>query len=192
VSSRQAKYLLATKNQSGIGRGLRSALSGRDCTRCSSRSQCARSKQEPRIIKLRTRDLHETLQAMRKRQTTEEFRKSYAPRAGIESTHAQAIRQSGLRHTRYRCLVKTRLQHVITAVATNLLRIVVLGKRHAPCPDALLPLRVSPISCRVTSPPASTLLSPRATSVLCPDIRYSQESNSDRQEIPDQLDDRLS
>ena len=60
---------------------------------------------------------------MRKRQTTEEFRKSYAPRAGIESTHAQAIRRSGLRRTRYRGLVKTRLQHVITAVAINLLRI---------------------------------------------------------------------
>jgi Transposase DDE domain len=123
VSSRQAKYLLATKNQSGIGRGLRSALSGRDCTRCSSRSQCARSKQEPRIIKLRTRDLHETLQAMRNRQTTEEFRKSYAPRAGIESSHAQPIRRRGLRRTRYRGLVKTRLQHVTTAVAINLLQI---------------------------------------------------------------------
>jgi hypothetical protein len=28
---------------------------------------------------------------MRTRQTTEEFRKSYSPRAGIESTHAKAI-----------------------------------------------------------------------------------------------------
>jgi Transposase DDE domain len=48
---------------------------------------------------------------------------SYAPRAGIESTHAQPIRRSGLRRTRYRGLVKTRLRHVITAVAINLFRI---------------------------------------------------------------------
>jgi hypothetical protein len=98
-------------------------FSGRDCTPYSSRSQCTRSKQEPRIISLQTRDLHEGLQTMRTRQTTEKFRKSYAPRAGIESTHAQAIRRSGLRRTRYRGLVKARLQHVITAVAINLLRI---------------------------------------------------------------------
>jgi transposase len=60
---------------------------------------------------------------MRKRQTTEEFRKSYAPRADIEGTDAQAIRRNGLGRTLDRGLVKTRLQHVITAVAINLLRI---------------------------------------------------------------------
>jgi len=60
---------------------------------------------------------------MRARQKTEEFRKSYAARAGIESTHAQAIRRSGARRARYRGLAKTRLQHIITAVAINLLRI---------------------------------------------------------------------
>jgi transposase len=69
------------------------------------------------------REHHKALQQMRLRQTTEEFRMSYAPRAGIESTHAQAIRSSGLPRTRYRGLVKTRFQHVITAVAINLLRI---------------------------------------------------------------------
>lgn len=53
----------------------------------------------------------------------EEFRKSYAARANIESTHAQAIRRSGLRRARYRGLTTTHLQHVVTAVAINLLRI---------------------------------------------------------------------
>jgi hypothetical protein len=70
-----------------------------------------------------TREFHETLQTMRKRQTTDAFQKSYAARAGIEGTHAQAIRRSGLRRTRYRGLPKTHLQHVITAAAINLLRI---------------------------------------------------------------------
>ena len=114
-------WLPKTNPASGVD--FEARFSGRDCTPCSSRSQCTRSKQEPRIIGLQTRDLHDALPTMRKRQTTEEFRKSYAPRAGIESTHAQAIRRSGLRRTRYRGLVKTRLQHVITAVAINLLRI---------------------------------------------------------------------
>jgi transposase len=95
----------------------------RDCTPCPSRPLCTRAKREPRIIGLQTREFHETLQAMRKRQTTDAFQKSYAARAGIEGTHAQAIRRSGLRRTRYRGLPKTHLQHVITAAAINLLRI---------------------------------------------------------------------
>ena len=79
----------------------------RDCTLCPSRPRCTRSKQEPRIIGLQTRELEQALQVMRTRPNTDEFRKSYAPRAGIESTHAQAIRRSGLRRTRYRGLSKT-------------------------------------------------------------------------------------
>jgi transposase len=95
----------------------------RDCTPCSSRSQCTRSKQEPRILGLQTREHHEALQAMRVRQLTDEFRQTYAARAGIESTHAQAVKRSGLRRPRYRGLSKTHLQHVVTAAAINLLRI---------------------------------------------------------------------
>lgn len=98
-------------------------FSGRDCTPCPSRSQCTRAKHEPRILGLQPREYHDALQTMRTLQTTDAFLKSYAPRAGIESTHAQAIRRSGLRHTRYRGLPKTHLQHVITAAAINLLRI---------------------------------------------------------------------
>ena len=60
---------------------------------------------------------------LRKRQATGEFRNSYAARAGIESTHARAIRRSGLRRARYRGLATTYLQHVVTATAINLLRI---------------------------------------------------------------------
>jgi transposase len=94
-----------------------------DCTPCSSRSQCTRSKQEPRIPALQTREHHEALQAMRVRQLTDEFRQTCAARAGIESTHAQAVKHSGLRRTRYRGLSKTHLQHIVTAAAINLLRI---------------------------------------------------------------------
>ncbi|HEY6848663.1 MAG TPA: transposase [Terracidiphilus sp.] len=76
-------WLPKTNPASGVD--FEARFSGRDCTPCSSRSQCTRSKQEPRIIGLQTRDLHEALQTMRARQTTEEFRKSYAPRAGMSA-----------------------------------------------------------------------------------------------------------
>jgi transposase len=84
------------------------------------RSRCTRSKVEPRIITLQAREDFDALQSARRHQATEEFRKSYAARAGIEGTHAQAIRRCGLRRCRYIGLAKTRLQHVITAVAVNL------------------------------------------------------------------------
>jgi hypothetical protein len=51
------------------------------------------------------------------------LRQQYAARAGGESTHEQAIRRSGLRQYRYLGEAKTHLQHLVTAVAMNLIRI---------------------------------------------------------------------
>jgi transposase len=94
-----------------------------DCTPCLSRSQCTRSKQEPRIIGLLPREQHEALQATRREQGTEEFRSRYAARAGIEGTHEQAIRRCGLRQCRYTGEAKAHLQHLLTAAAINLVRL---------------------------------------------------------------------
>ena len=98
-------------------------FSRQDCTPCLFRSQCTRAKVEPRIIGLQEQAQYEVLQAARQQQTTEHFREQYAARAGIEATHAQAIRRCGLRRSRYIGLAKTHLQHVITAVAVNLVRL---------------------------------------------------------------------
>lgn len=95
----------------------------KDCTPCPFRSPCTRSKAEPRIIGLQTREQYEALQAARQQQQTEEFQKRYAARAGIESTHQQAMARCGLRRSRYLGLAKTHLQHVITAVAINVVRL---------------------------------------------------------------------
>jgi Transposase DDE domain len=95
----------------------------KDCTPCVYRSQCTKAKQEPRILGLQAREHYEMLQAARQRQTTEMFRRQYAPRAGIEGTHAQAIRRCGLRRSRYLGLAKTHLQHLITATAVNIVRV---------------------------------------------------------------------
>ena len=108
-------------------------FSRKDCTPCPLRARCTRAKREPRIIRLQARDQHEALRAARERQATPEFRTRYAPRAGIESTHAQAVRRCGLRCSRYLGLAKTHLQHVVTAVAVNLVR---LGEWWAGRPKA--------------------------------------------------------
>jgi transposase len=67
---------------------------------------------------------HETLWAARQRQQTEAFTALYRWRAGIEGTFSQTTRNAGLRHARYRGLPKTHRQHLLTAVATNCLRLV--------------------------------------------------------------------
>jgi transposase len=95
----------------------------KDCTPCPLRAHCTRAKLEPRIIGLQAREHYEALHAARHRQTTPEFRARYAPRAGIEATHEQAVRRCGLRHARYLGLAKTHLQHIVTAVAINLVRL---------------------------------------------------------------------
>jgi transposase len=66
---------------------------------------------------------HEALLAARQRQQTEAFKALYRRRAGIEGTFSQTTRITGVRRARYRGLPKTHLQHVLTAVATNLLRL---------------------------------------------------------------------
>ena len=48
----------------------------------------------------------------------------YRRRAGIEGTLSQGVRAFGLRRTRYRGLPKTHMQHVATAAAMNIERLV--------------------------------------------------------------------
>jgi IS5 family transposase len=63
------------------------------------------------------------LLARRQEQETPPFRQRYATRAGIEATLSQGVRGMGLRRARYDGLHKTHLQHILTAVAINLVRI---------------------------------------------------------------------
>ncbi len=65
----------------------------------------------------------EALQDARRRQATGEFDALYDARAGIEGTLSQGIRAFGLRRSRYIGEAKTHLQHVITAVAIDLVRL---------------------------------------------------------------------
>ena len=93
------------------------------CATCGVRSLCTQAKKEPRLLKFRPKEQHEALQAARLRQTTREFKQDYALRAGVEGTFSQGVRAFNLRRTRYVGLAKTHLQHIATAVAMNLSRL---------------------------------------------------------------------
>ena len=93
------------------------------CTPCPERARCTQAKTSPRNLTFRLRPEHEALQEARRRQKTDEWRHRYATRAGVESTLAQALQIFDLRRCRYIGLAKTRLQHVLTAVALNLVRL---------------------------------------------------------------------
>ena len=121
AGKKSISWLPSTYTKNGMVFEARFAT--RDCFPCPLRPRCTRAKREPRIIGLQAREHFEALQGARKQQKTAVFRDSYAARAGIEGTHAQAISRCGLRQCRYIGLAKTRLQHVLTAAAINLVRI---------------------------------------------------------------------
>jgi transposase len=114
-------WLPSTYPQKGVA--FEARLARKDCRPCLFRPQCTKSTTEPRLIGLQTREQHEALQAARRRQTTEEFQLQYAARAGVEGTHAQAIRRCGLRRCRYIGLAKAQLQQLLTAAAINVVRL---------------------------------------------------------------------
>ena len=97
-------------------------FSRRDCLACELRERCTRGAR--RTITVRPELQYVALQAARSREATTAYAREYARRAGIEGTLSQGIRRCGLRRTRYRGLAKTHLQHVLTATALNLLRLV--------------------------------------------------------------------
>src|SRR5215813_5059028 len=121
-AGRQSSSWLPNNDETKPG-AIRVAFSRRDCTPCAFRSKCTKRKLEPRELMLQRREEYEALQIRRKHQTTLEFRTEYAARAGIEGTHSQGLRRCDLRQSRYIGLAKTHLQHVLTAVAINLIRV---------------------------------------------------------------------
>jgi transposase len=93
------------------------------CATCPVRSHCTKSSTTGRVLHVRPQAAHEALQRRRQEQETTLFRQAYQTRAGIEGTLSQAVRGMGIRRTRYDGLHRTQVQHVVTAVAINLVRI---------------------------------------------------------------------
>jgi transposase len=95
-----------------------------ECRQCAVREQCTRRKNRGREVTLQPRAEHEALQAARQRQQTPAFRQAYAKRAGVEGTMAEAAVAHEMRRSRYIGAQKTHLQHILTAVAMNVVRLI--------------------------------------------------------------------
>lgn len=96
---------------------------GSTCRACPVRSMCTQAKTQPRELSIQSQARQIALQSRRQQQQTPEWKETYNQRAGIEATHSQGIRRSALRRSRYIGLVKTHLQHILTAIALNLVRL---------------------------------------------------------------------
>ncbi|GAC1434709.1 MAG: hypothetical protein NVSMB62_29910 [Acidobacteriaceae bacterium] len=94
------------------------------CGACAARSTCTHATTAGREITLRPEPEHSALQARRVQQKRADWKATYGKRAGIEGTLSEGVRRCGLRRTRYLGLKKTHLQHILTAVALNIIRVV--------------------------------------------------------------------
>lgn len=112
-----------------------------DCRDCPLRDRCTRAENVGRTLTVYPQVQYQAQEQARQRQQTEEFKTLYAERAGIEGTLSQGVRAMDLRHARYIGLAPTHLQHVATAAAINVVRVVdwLTGKR--PEPTRVSPLR---------------------------------------------------
>ena len=96
-------------------------FSRKDCQPCPSRAQCPRAPR--RMLTIRRPEHYLALHAARARETSAAYTAAYARRAGLEGTLSQGTRAFGLRRARDIGEAKTALQHVLTAVAMNFVRI---------------------------------------------------------------------
>jgi transposase len=131
---------------------IRVRFSRHDCDNCPSRSKCVRSTTGSTTGRARTlvfypQAQHEALRQACERMSSEEGRREYRQRAGVEGTLSQAIRVAGLRQCRYRGLAKTHLQHTASAAAVNLGRVVAYLNGNKPA--------VTPVSRFCRARPAS-------------------------------------
>ena len=93
------------------------------CRDCPVRELCTSSPTAPRALTLQPMAQQQALLQARNQQASQQWWEHYGLRAGIEGTISQAVVGFGIRQNRYRGLVKTHLQHVMTATAINFKRL---------------------------------------------------------------------
>jgi len=101
------------------------------CAECPERSKCTTGR-NGRMLSIYQQEEHERIAIARTYQKTEEFKKEYAARSGVEGALSQAVYSMGMRTCRYRGLLKTNFQHLAVATAMNLKR-AVSWLRGIPC-----------------------------------------------------------
>jgi len=97
-------------------------FASKDCKVCPFRIECTKAN-GPRTIQFKVREHFNLLRELRERQATDDFKKKYSKRAGIEGTISQAVRRTGLRRSRFQGFEKTILHCVLNAAAINLIRL---------------------------------------------------------------------
>lgn len=113
------------------GTHLEIVFATQTCAACPVRQDCTRSQTTGRVLHVRPQAAHEALQEQRQVEQTPAFHQQYALRSGIESTLSQGVRAMGMQRSRYDGLGRTHVQHVLTAVAINLVRIDAVLTGHA-------------------------------------------------------------
>lgn len=91
-----------------------------DCKCCPVHDLC--TKHPRRTVSFHEEAIFKAVQQRKQEQHSEEFRKRYGKRAGIEGTISQGVFAIGMRRSRYRGLDKTHLQFIFTAAAMNITR----------------------------------------------------------------------
>ena len=121
----QGKYSAGWKEPSPDSRAQQIAVhfNTTTCRPCPARSLCTRAKQVRRKLRFGPQAQHEALQTARAQHGSDAGRRLYTKRAGIEGTLSQGVRAFELRRTRYLGHAKTHLQHIATAVAMNIDRL---------------------------------------------------------------------
>ena len=100
------------------------AFSRRHCRPCPIRDQCTLAKPDtPRRITVHPEPIHNARMAAHAAQDSDQWRKTYNSRAGIEGTISEAARGPNIRYARYRGLAKTHLQNVFSGMAINIGRL---------------------------------------------------------------------
>jgi transposase len=87
------------------------------------RARCTRATTQPRSLQRQPQPPQEAIDRLRAYMESEEGRRLYAKRAGIEGTLSPGVRAFGLRRSRDLGLAKTPLQQVARAAALNLDRL---------------------------------------------------------------------
>ena len=94
-----------------------------DCLPCPLRERCSKAKNVGRTLTLYPQKEYQAQVEARQHQQTDEFKRLYGERAGIESTFSQGVRRTSLRFCRYIGLARTHLQETAIAAALNFVRI---------------------------------------------------------------------
>ncbi len=89
---------------------------------CPARTQCSTA-DSARTVGFPPRELRDLQLRVRTEQQTPEWKARYAVRSGVEGMANEFARGNGMRRCRYRGQGKLHVQHVLTAIAVNIVRL---------------------------------------------------------------------